>query len=378
MRINAEASRRRAVLAVDVNDLQSRSCNSLIFEEAELFGLGKAQERMERYQKKEKIGEGTYGVVYKALDLRTGETIALKKIRLEAEDEGIPSTAIREISLLKELQHPNIVRLYDVVHTEKKLTLVFEYLDQDLKKYLEVCGGAGGGLEPMIMKSFLFQLLRGVAYCHYNRVLHRDLKPQNLLINREGELKLADFGLARAFGIPVRSYTHEVVTLWYRAPDVLLGSRKYSTPVDIWSIGCIFAEMCTGEPLFPGRSEKDQLCSIFEKLGWPTQDSILADLPDWSTFQQYKLSRQKSRRHHQNERKYKSGPEGAAKLKEALRQNVKNMPREGIELLATMLQYDPSQRVTASAAMKHKYFGDLKTSELKPAPHVPDNQKNHR
>ena len=107
------------------------------------------------------------------------------------------------------------------------------------------------------------------------------------------------------------------------------GSRKYSTPVDIWSIGCIFAEMCTGEPLFPGRSEKDQLCSIFEKLGWPTQDSILADLPDWNSFQQYKHSRQKSRRHHNHERKYKSGPEGVIKLKEALRQNVKNMPREG-------------------------------------------------
>ena len=108
------------------------------------------------------------------------------------------------------------------MHTERKLTLVFEYLDQDLKKYLDVCDG---GLERSIMKSFLYQLLRGVAYCHHHRVLHRDLKPQNLLINREGELKLADFGLARAFGIPVRSYTHEVVTLWYRAPDVLMGSR---------------------------------------------------------------------------------------------------------------------------------------------------------
>jgi serine/threonine protein kinase len=118
-----------------------------------------------------------------------------------------------------------------VVHTERKLTLVFEYLDQDLKKYLDVCAG---GLDPTIVKSFLFQLITGVAYCHRHRVLHRDLKPQNLLINREGELKLADFGLARAFGIPVRSYTHEVVTLWYRSPDVLLGSRKYSTPVDIW------------------------------------------------------------------------------------------------------------------------------------------------
>lgn len=191
----------------------------------------------------EKIGEGTYGVVYKAKDRVTGEIIALKKIRLEAEDEGIPSTAIREISLLKELQHPNIVRLYDVVHTERKLTLVFEFLDQDLKKYLDVCDS---GLDPPILKSFLFQFLTGVAYCHHHRVLHRDLKPPNLLINREGQLKLADFGLARAFGIPVRSYTHEVVTLWYRAPDVLMGSRKYSTPVDIWSVGCIFAEMANG------------------------------------------------------------------------------------------------------------------------------------
>jgi cyclin-dependent kinase len=145
---------------------------------------------MERYQKLEKIGEGTYGIVYKAKDRVTGEVIALKKIRLEAEDEGIPSTAIREISLLKELQHSNIVRLYNIVHTERKLTLVFEYLDQDLKKYLDVCEK---GLETPIMKvsflkiikkemcakshcvgqSFLYQLLRGIAYCHQHRVLHR-------------------------------------------------------------------------------------------------------------------------------------------------------------------------------------------------------------
>ncbi|GMF26007.1 unnamed protein product [Phytophthora fragariaefolia] len=156
---------------------------------------------MERYQKLEKIGEGTYGVVYKAKDRVTGEVIALKKIRLEAEDEGIPSTAIREISLLKELQHCNIVRLYNIVHTERKLTLVFEYLDQDLKKYLDVCEK---GLEKPILKSFL-----------------SDLKPQNLLINREGELKLGDFGLARAFGIPVRSYTHERDFPVYPTPDNL-------------------------------------------------------------------------------------------------------------------------------------------------------------
>jgi cyclin-dependent kinase len=176
-------------------------------------------------------------------------------------------------------------RLYDVVHTERKLTLVFEYLDQDLKKYLDVCHG---GLDLPVMRSFLYQLIRGVAYCHQHRVLHRDLKPQNLLINREGELKLADFGLARAFGIPVRSYTHEVVTLWYRAPDVLMGSRRYSTPVDIWSIGCIFAEMSNGRPLFPGTSEQHQLQLIFRHLGTPNEEIYpdINDLPDYPKLAQ--------------------------------------------------------------------------------------------
>ena len=155
-------------------------------------------------------------------------------------------------------------RLHDVIHTEKKLTLVFEFCDEDLKKHLDA---ATDGMSEQSIKSNLFQLLAGVAFCHDRRVLHRDLKPQNLLVNKDGELKLADFGLARAFGIPVRSYTHEVVTLWYRAPDVLMGSRKYSTPVDIWSVGCIFGEMSSGRPLFPGTSDQDQLLRIFKVRG---------------------------------------------------------------------------------------------------------------
>jgi cyclin-dependent kinase len=292
---------------------------------------------MERYQKLEKIGEGTYGVVYKAKDRISETIIALKRIRLEAEDEGIPSTAIREISLLKELRHPNIVRLYDVVHTERKLTLVFEYLDQDLKKYLDVCQG---GLDHMVAKSFLFQLLTGISYCHHHRVLHRDLKPQNLLINREGELKLADFGLARAFGIPVRSYTHEVVTLWYRAPDVLLGSRKYSTPVDIWSIGCIFAEMVNGTPLFTGNSEESQLDTIFRHLGTPDENTFpgISDLPDWKPdFPPY--------------------PSPVS-----FHAFVPNLEESGVDLLRSMLVYDPSQRITAQDARKHPYFIDLPES----------------
>jgi cyclin-dependent kinase len=323
--------------------------------------------------------------VYKAKDKKTGELLALKKIRLEAEDEGIPSTAIREISLLKQLQHPNIVRLYDVVHTEKKLTLVFEFLDQDLKKYLDACGD--NGLEQYTVKSFLFQLLQGIAYCHQHRVLHRDLKPQNLLINMEGELKLADFGLARAFGIPVRNYTHEVVTLWYRAPDVLMGSRKYSTQVDIWSrqhshshtptpptvlcslscphhstapapthpprvrlsrcvssrsVGCIFAEMMNGRPLFPGSSEQDQLIKIFKTLGTPS----VKQWPGMMELPEYKG----------NFPMYPSQP---------LKKIVRKLDTAGIDLLAKMLQFDPAKRISAEQAMKHPYFKDLKLATKK-------------
>ncbi|XP_038644945.1 cyclin-dependent kinase 2-like isoform X4 [Scyliorhinus canicula] len=164
---------------------------------------------MDNFQKVEKIGEGTYGVVYKAMNKVTGEMVALKKIRLDAEMEGVPSTAIREISLLKELNHPNIVKLLDVIHSEKKLYLVFEFLNQDLKKYMD--SAPPTGLPLQLVKSYLFQLLQGVAFCHSHRVLHRDLKPQNLLINDAGAIKLADFGLARAFGVPVRTYTHEQI-----------------------------------------------------------------------------------------------------------------------------------------------------------------------
>lgn len=230
-----------------------------------------------------------------------------------------------------------ILRLYDVVHAEKKLTLVFEYLDQDLKKYLDVCEG---GLDLTIVKSFLFQLLTGVAYCHHHRVLHRDLKPQNLLINREGELKLADFGLARAFGIPVRSYTHEVVTLWYRAPDVLLGSRKYSTPVDIWSIGCIFAEMVNGNPLFKGTTEDTQLDMIFRHLGTPNESNYpsISELPDWRD----------------NIPVYPP-PESFLGL-------VPKLDEEGLDLLMAMLEFDPAKRITAQNARQHRFFDSIPDS----------------
>lgn len=182
-----------------------------------------------------------------------------------------------ERSLLKELNHPNIVKLLDVIHTENKLYLVFEFLHQDLKKFMDA--SALTGIPLPLIKSYLFQLLQGLAFCHSHRVLHRDLKPQNLLINADGSIKLADFGLARAFGVPVRTYTHEVVTLWYRAPEILLGCKYYSTAVDIWSLGCIFAEMVTRRALFPGDSEIDQLFRIFRpwepQMRWFGQELLL-------------------------------------------------------------------------------------------------------
>lgn len=291
--------------------------------------------QMDQYEKVEKIGEGTYGVVYKARDRVTNETIALKKIRLEQEDEGVPSTAIREISLLKEMQHGNIVSLRDVVHSEKRLYLVFEYLDLDLKKHMDSCPEFSK--DPRLIKMFLHQILRGIAYCHSHRILHRDLKPQNLLIDRcTNALKLADFGLARAFGIPVRTFTHEVVTLWYRAPEILLGSRHYSTPVDVWSVGCIFAEMVNQRPLFPGDSEIDELFKIFRVLGTPNEDTWpgVTSLPDFKN----------------------AFPKWTPK---DLKSVVSNLDSSGLDLLSKMLVLDPTRRITARNALAHEYFKDI-------------------
>ena len=178
----------------------------------------------------------------------------MKKIKLDTQSEGVPSTTIREISVLREINHPNVVQLKDVIMCPNKMYLVFEYLEMDLKQKLDALG-PGNLLPPMMIKSFIYQLLSGTAACHKSRIIHRDLKPQNILLGQNDDLKIADFGLARAFGIPIRPYTKEVVTLWYRAPELLLGSNEYSTPVDAWSAGCIFAEIVTKRPLFDGDSE---------------------------------------------------------------------------------------------------------------------------
>merc|ERR1719210_1555573 len=202
----------------------------------------------------------------------------MKKMKLDHEEEGVPSTAIREIALLKELTHENVVKLLDVFCSTNKLVLVFEFVENALKKYMK-----GRQLAPMHIKGLAYQLCRGIEFCHANRILHRDLKPQNLLIDQRLRLKIADFGLARAYTVPVPKYTHEVVTVWYRAPEILLGSALYSVPVDLWSVGCIVGEMATGAPLFAGDSEIDTIFKVFQKLGTPNVEMWpgLTDLPEF-------------------------------------------------------------------------------------------------
>ncbi|XP_045874025.1 cyclin-dependent kinase 15 isoform X3 [Meles meles] len=233
------------------------------------------------YLNLEKLGEGSYATVYKGISRINGQLVALKVISMNAE-EGVPFTAIREASLLKGLKHANIVLLHDIIHTKETLTFVFEYMHTDLAQYMSQ---HPGGLHPHNVRLFMFQLLRGLAYIHHQHVLHRDLKPQNLLISHLGELKLADFGLARAKSIPSQTYSSEVVTLWYRPPDALLGATEYSSELDIWGAGCIFIEMFQGEPLFPGVSSiLEQLEKIWEVLGVPTEDTWpgVSKLPNYN------------------------------------------------------------------------------------------------
>ena len=204
---------------------------------------------MKRYVRGAILGEGAYGVVFQAVESTTGATVALKKVKLEGVSEGVPASALREIAILKLLQHPNVVRLLDVHHTARHLYMVLEFVEQDLRCIMNAVTEQNP-LDPRRAMSMVQQLLRGLDYCHGHGVIHRDLKPENILIGAHGDVKIADFGLARAFTMPTKVYTHEVLTLWYRAPEVLLGASCYSLGVDVWSAGCIFAELFCGHPLW--------------------------------------------------------------------------------------------------------------------------------
>ncbi|XP_022649298.1 cyclin-dependent kinase 2-like isoform X2 [Varroa destructor] len=296
---------------------------------------------MDGYDEVKKIGQGTYGTVYRAVNSTTGEEVALKKIRIDPDTEGVPSTTMREIASLKMLQHENIVRLYDIIPSRHSIYLIFEYMAMDLKHLLDQHAKLKIPIPEATVKSFMWQLLQGLAYCHKNMILHRDLKPQNLLLDKKGHIKLADFGLARPFSCPVKMYTHEVITLWYRPPEILLGTKTYDLSVDIWSLGCIVAEMSNNKCLFPGDSEIDQLFKIFQELGTPNEKIW----PGVTELQEYKSS-------------FPRWPQ------KDIETRLPRMETCGKRLISSMLRLNPMKRITAMEALRDNYFLNVKIEPL--------------
>jgi cyclin-dependent kinase len=299
---------------------------------------------MENYKRTEILGQGAYGKVYKGQDLRTGQLVALKRALTTSEEEGIPPTTLREISILKSVSECEfIVKLLDVVISKTRsgkpvLYIVFQYLDCDLKAFMVNTKGKGKGLGAEQSKSFCFQLLLGLKHCHTRGIMHRDLKPQNLLIEKGKKLKIADFGLSRNFNVPVGKYTHEVVTLWYRAPEILLGAKCYSTPIDIWSVGCILTEMLVGKPVFCGESEIEQLLTIFKILGTPDNKTWpgVQNLRDWHDFPKW--------------------------FQNKLEENFDQIQSDGIKLIKSLLRLDPSKRVSVFSAIENPFFDDIRNN----------------
>ncbi|XP_076180207.1 cyclin-dependent kinase 4 isoform X2 [Ptiloglossa arizonensis] len=291
------------------------------------------------YQELSLIGNGAYGTVYKAKDLNTGQVVALKKVRVPLTEDGLPTSTLREIATLKQLErfeHPHIGNYLHLPSADGRserldrgltLWLVFEHVERDLASYMSSCSRPG--IPSQLVKRMSREILRGVEFLHSHRIIHRDLKPQNLLVSREGRIKIADFGLAKTYDFEMR-LTSVVVTQWYRAPEVLLGC-SYATPVDIWSVGCILAELSRLEPLFPGTSEGDQLDRIFQVIGTPSQEEWPENVSlSWTAFP------------------YRQ-PKPLAAI-------IPDLNEDGLDLIKNLLMFDPHSRLTAVQALRHRFF----------------------
>nr|CAB3516241.1 unnamed protein product [Spodoptera littoralis] len=293
---------------------------------------------VEEFQCLNRIEEGAYGVVYRARDKTTDEIVALKRLKMEKEKEGFPITSLREINTLLKGQHPNIVTVREIVvgSNMDKIFIVMDYVEHDLRSLMETMRGKKQVFLPGEVKCLMTQLLRAVHHLHDNWILHRDLKTSNLLLSHKGVLKVGDFGLAREYGSPLRQYTPIVVTLWYRAPELLLCCKEYSTPIDMWSVGCIFAEFISMNPLFPGKSEVDQLNRIFKDLGTPSE--LI-----WPGYSELPAVQRMTFAEH---------PTGG------LRQRIGAdlLSETGLSLLQGFFFFFFVRRVTADAALDHAYF----------------------
>ncbi|KAF7724430.1 hypothetical protein EC973_001094 [Apophysomyces ossiformis] len=288
---------------------------------------------VDRYERLNRIEEGSYGIVFRARDRETGDIVALKKLKLDKEKNGFPVTSLREIHTLMIAKHPNIVNVREIVMGTNldQVFIVMDFIEHDLKSLMSDMRNPFLQSE---VKTLMIQLLSAVALMHDNWIIHRDLKTSNLLLNNRGEIKVADFGLARKYGSPMGNMTQLVVTLWYRAPELLLGGKEYTTAIDIWSIGCIFGELVNNEPLLPGRSEIDQLDKIFKLLGAPTPES-------WPGFAQLPHAKNVSLSKNQYS---------------TLRTRFPYLTEAGMDLMSKLLTYDPAKRITAEEALKHPYF----------------------
>lgn len=237
------------------------------------------------------VGAGVYGTVHRARDRATGETVAVKHVSGEEETgQGVPTNILREVSCLRDFCHPNVVKLLDIhITSGEDFYLIFEYMEKgDLSHLLKHHSKTNSAMPLDSLKRYSYDLLNGLHACHQRCILHRDLKPKNILlgvVNGKDTLKIADFGLARNFTVPLSNYTSEVITLWYRAPELLLGAQSYGAEVDMWSAGCIIAEMATNQPTFPGDSEIGTVFVIFKKAGTPSEDSWpgVSSLMHWKT-----------------------------------------------------------------------------------------------
>uniref|UniRef100_A0A4W3IXJ7 Cyclin-dependent kinase 10 n=1 Tax=Callorhinchus milii TaxID=7868 RepID=A0A4W3IXJ7_CALMI len=254
-----------------------------------ILQLGRGRS-VKEFVKLNRIGEGTYGIVYRAHDTKSDEIVALKKVRMDKEKDGIPISSLREINLLLKVRHPNIVELKEVVvgtHLDS-IFLVMGYCEQDLASLLE---NMQSPFSEAQVKCIILQVLKGLQYLHENFIIHRDLKVSNLLMTDKGCVKIADFGLARTYGVPLKPMTPKVVTLWYRAPELLLGTKTQTTAIDMWAVGCILAELLAHKPMLPGSSEIHQIDLIVQLLGTPNEN-IWPGFSKLSLVGQYTLRKQ--------------------------------------------------------------------------------------
>ncbi|CAK9234068.1 unnamed protein product [Sphagnum troendelagicum] len=304
---------------------------------------------VDEFERLNKIDEGTYGVVFRARNKQTGEIVALKKVKMEKERGGFPMTSLREINVLLSFHHRSVVDVKEVVvgNNLDSIFMVMEYMEHDLKGLMETMKQPFSQSE---VKCLMLQLFDGVKYLHDNWVLHRDLKTSNLLLNNHGELKICDFGLARQYGSPLKPYTHMVVTLWYRAPELLLGAKEYSTAIDMWSLGCIMAEFLAKEPLFNGKSEIDQIDKIFKTLGTPSEKIW----PDSVKLPGFKCNFVRQPYNRLREKFPPTAFAGRPTLSES-----------GFDLLNRLLTYDPQKRITADEALNHEWFREVPLPKAK-------------